>query len=397
MTGPKESLVVPSLGESIVEATVSRWLKETGSMVTMDDPLVELETDKVTLEVNAPYDGVLQEIVTPEGDTVKVGDVLGHIEKKQAPSGDTSPPPEPPKDDKKTSETQTEILSPAASKLTKDNELDPGKIKGTGKDGRITKEDVITFLNLPNTTQLDTAAPSKAEPKGSENRVPMSRLRRTVAKRLKDVQNTAAILTTFNDINMQPVMDLRKRYQDRFLQRHDVKIGFMSFFIKAAVAALKEFPAVNAEIQDQDILYKDYQNISIAVSAPQGLVVPVLRDTQAKTFADIEKEIIAFSKKAKNNTLSMEDMAGGTFTITNGGVFGSMMSTPILNPPQSAILGLHKIEKRPVVIDDEIVIRPMMYVALSYDHRIIDGREAVLFLSRIKDCIEDPDRMLIDV
>lgn len=402
-------ILVPTLGESVSEATVAQWLKKEGEAVSADEPIVELETDKVTLEVNAPEAGVISSIIVQEGENVEVGALLGEIGGEGA-ANDTAkleakPEPAP------TPAAQAEVapakddskLSPAVLKLVNDNNLDPEKIPATGKDGRLTKEDVINFIDgqAPKAPQPapKVSAPSPAvDNTQREERVRMTRLRQAIAKRLKGAQETAAILTTFNEVDMTAIMKLRKEYQDNFVKKHDVKLGFMSFFVKAAVQALKEFPAVNAEIDGGDIIYKNYYDIGIAVSTPQGLVVPVIRDCDQKNMANIEKDIIDVGSRARDGKITMEDMQGGTFTITNGGVFGSLMATPILNAPQSAILGMHKIQQRPMVMPDgSIEARPMMYIALSYDHRIIDGRESVSFLVRIKEALEDPQRLLLNI
>ncbi len=416
-------IVVPTLGESVSEATVAQWLKSEGDVVKADEPIVELETDKVTLEVNAPADGVIVSITVGEGETVEVGAILGELgiggaavandAKKAAPKAAEAAKVEA-KDEKPAAPagvaSDDAKLSPAVRKLINDNNLDASKIPATGKDGRITKEDVSKYLesgasapansssaSAPARQPAAPAAPRETGPR--EERVRMTKLRQVIAKRLKEAQDTAAMLTTFNEVDMQPIMDLRAQYQDAFVKKHGVKLGFMSFFVKAAINALKEFPAVNAEIDGTDIIYKNYYNIGVAVSTPQGLVVPVIRDADQKSMADIEKEIIDLGARARDGKLSMDEMQGGTYTITNGGVFGSMMSTPILNRPQSAILGMHNIVKRPVVCEKTgaVVVRPMMYLAQSYDHRIIDGRESVGSLLRIKQAIEDPSRLILDV
>jgi 2-oxoglutarate dehydrogenase E2 component (dihydrolipoamide succinyltransferase) len=408
---------VPALGESVSEAIIAKWLKAEGDSVARDEPLVELETDKVTLEVNAPEDGVLQSIDAKEGDTVEVGALLGSLGagsgtavKKEDKKAVSDKPVDQPKAASSTSETKTDAaasLSPAVRKMINDNNLDASAINGTGKDGRITKEDVQKFLDSGSTSSAQESKPTNTsqptpsaprETKAREERVRMSKLRQTIANRLKEAQSEAAILTTFNEIDMGPFMELRKLYKDKFEKKHGVKLGFMSIFVKAATQALKEFPSVNAEIDGTDILYKNYYDIGVAVSTPQGLVVPNVRDADQKSFAEIEKNIGDLAARARDGKLSMDEMMGGTFTITNGGVFGSMMSTPILNRPQSAILGMHKTQMRPMVMPDgSIEARPMMYVALSYDHRIVDGRESVSFLVRIKEALEDPARLLIEI
>ena len=401
-------ILVPTLGESVTEATVVQWLKQPGEAVAVDDPLVELETDKVTLEINASAAGVLAEVIAAVDENVEVGALLGRIAEgeaaKTAPS--QAAPAKSPAPAAKPAEAAA--LSPAVRKLIEDNKLDPAAIAGTGKDGRITKEDVLAAIEKPAPAapaaappvSAPTPAPSPApvaEAGAREERVRMTRLRKRIAERLKEAQNTAAMLTTFNEADMSAVMALRKQYRDSFEKRHGVRLGFMSFFIKAAVAALKELPAVNGEIDGDEIVYKNHYDIGIAVGTPQGLVVPVIRDADRLGFAEIEKTMGELGRKARDRKLSIDEMSGGTFTITNGGVYGSLMSTPILNPPQSGILGMHKIQDRAMVVGGEVRVCPMMYLALSYDHRIVDGREAVTFLVRIKDYIEDPRRLLIDM
>jgi 2-oxoglutarate dehydrogenase E2 component (dihydrolipoamide succinyltransferase) len=409
---------VPPLGESVTEATVSKWFKAEGDAVALDEPLVELETDKVALEVNASAAGALSKIIAKEGQTVEVGAILGEIEEgasgaKPAPKKEEAkkaeakpePKPEPKKEEAKPAAPEAEaksaegVQSPAARRVIEEKNLDASAIQGTGKDGRITKEDAVAATQAkPAPTAKPAPQPSAPRPASErEERVPMTRLRKRIAERLKAAQNTAAMLTTFNEVDMSVVMDLRGEHKDIFEKKHGVKLGFMSFFVKACVNALKELPAVNAEIDGDDIVYKNHYDIGIAVSAPNGLVVPVVRDCDAKGFADIEKEINGLGVKARDGHLALGDLQGGTFTITNGGVFGSLMSTPIINPPQSAILGMHAIKKRPIAVGDEIKIRPMMYLALSYDHRLIDGREAVTFLVRVKEAIEEPQRLLLDI
>ena len=403
-------IVVPTLGESVSEATVAQWLKKEGEAVKADEPIVELETDKVTLEVNAPADGVIAKVTVGEGETVEVGAILGQLE-EGAVANDTPKKAEAKSETKEVKEekpaasgsAEAAPMSPAVRKMIGDHNLDASKIKGTGKDGRITKEDVQQHIGskesapTPDTSSVATAtAPKDMGPR--EERVRMTKLRKVIASRLKEAQNTAAMLTTFNEVDMQPVMDLRKQYQDQFVKKHGIKLGFMSFFVKAAINALKEFPAVNAEIQGDEIVYKNYYDIGVAVSTPQGLVVPVLRGADQMSMAEIEAKIVDLGTRAREGKLSMDEMTGGTFTITNGGIFGSMLSTPILNTPQSGILGMHNIVQRPVVMPNgEIKARPMMYLAMSYDHRIIDGREAVSSLVRIKEAIEDPQRLVLDV
>ena len=407
---------VPTLGESVSEATVARWLKQAGDAVAVDEPLVELETDKVTLEVNAPVAGMLGDIIAAEGATVGVGALLGSITEgaagkaaakpangaaKAVPAAvapvKAAPAPAP-------AQGSADALAksgPAARKLAEETKIDPSNIAGTGKDGRITKGDVLAAAASPQPVAARPAAPavpSGPRPRAErEERVRMTRLRQRIAERLKEAQNTAAMLTTFNEVDMTNILAVRSAYKEQFEKKHGVKLGFMSFFAKAAIAALKEIPAVNAEIDGTDIVYKNYYDIGIAVSTPTGLIVPVVRDADQKGFAAIEKEIGDLGARARDGKLAIEDLQGGTFTITNGGVFGSLMSTPILNPPQSGILGMHKTMDRPIAVNGKVEIRPMMYVALSYDHRLVDGREAVTFLVRVKEAIEDPQRLLLDL
>ena len=406
---------VPTLGESVSEATVGQWLKKPGEAVALDEPIVSLETDKVAVEVPAPAAGVLGALVANEGDTVSVGALLALIEDGVAAAGAQAPAPrteapvapasasEAPAVAPAAASSEATALSPAVRRAVLEYGIDPSTVKGTGKDGRLTKEDVMTAAAAKQASPAPVAtAPASAAIAApvagrNEERVKMTRLRQTIAKRLKSAQETAALLTTFNDVDMTAVMEARVKYKDVFEKKHGVKLGLMSFFAKASVLALKDIPSVNAQIQGDEIVYFDYVDISVAVSAPNGLVVPVVRDVDKMSFADIEKSIADYGKKARDGALTMADMAGGTFTISNGGVFGGLMSTPIINPPQSAVLGLHRIEDRPVVRNGEIVIRPMMYIALSYDHRIIDGREAVTALKTIKEAIEDPTRLLIDL
>jgi 2-oxoglutarate dehydrogenase E2 component (dihydrolipoamide succinyltransferase) len=403
---------VPALGESVTEATVAKWLKKVGDSVAVDDPLVELETDKVTLEVNATVAGTITEIAAAEGANVGVGGVLGMIGEagaKSAASPAAKPTPEkaaaPAVKNEAPAKAASPLLErsgPAVRRLVAENKLDPGTIAATGKDGRLTKGDVMAQLDrAPAPAAMPPAAAVSAKPPRRpderEQRVRMTRLRKRIAERLKEAQNTAAMLTTFNEVDMSAVLALRERYRDSFEKKHGVRLGFMSFFVKACIVALKELPAANGEIDGDDIVYKNYYDIGVAVGTAQGLVVPVLRDADARSFADVEKTIADLGKRARDGKLTLDELSGGTFTITNGGVYGSLMSTPILNPPQSAILGMHKIDKRAVVINDKIEIRPMMYLALSYDHRIVDGREAVTFLVRVKECIEDPQRILLDM
>ncbi|MCY3755703.1 MAG: 2-oxoglutarate dehydrogenase complex dihydrolipoyllysine-residue succinyltransferase [Alphaproteobacteria bacterium] len=395
---------VPQLGESISEATVARWMKAPGDAVEADEPLVELETDKVTVEVPAPRTGVLEEILAGEGEEVEVGAVLGRMAAGAAPARAV---PAPKAREPAAAPADAPPLSPAARKLLADNALAPEAVAGTGKDGRITKGDVLAHLESAAAPPLAAApAPAPAAPTAPraprpdhprEERVRMSRLRRRIAERLKDAQNTAAMLTTFNEADMSGVVALRRRYRDQFETRHGVRLGFMSFFVKACIGALKEIPAVNAEIDGEDVIYKNHYDIGVAVGTAQGLVVPVLKDADAMSFAEVERSIADLGARARDGKLSMDDLTGGTFTISNGGVYGSLMSAPILNPPQSGILGMHKIEDRPVAVDGKVEIRPMMYLALSYDHRIIDGSESVTFLVRVKEAIENPERLLLDV
>jgi 2-oxoglutarate dehydrogenase E2 component (dihydrolipoamide succinyltransferase) len=429
---------VPALGESITEGTLAEWLKKPGEAVKADEPIASLETDKVSVEVPSPIAGVLTEQLVKEGDTVAVGAAIARID-EGATAGAAAPAPavaaaeestnpagagETPalKGDSTAPVAQEEegddhvtTLSPAVRRAVLEYHVDPTKIKGTGKDGRLTKDDVIAAAEAQKKGTPAQAGAQEAQPSGQaavppsapgprpspgdrkEERVKMSRLRQTIAKRLKDAQNTAAMLTTFNDVDMSAVIEARSRYKDLFEKKHGIRLGFMAFFVKACALAAKDVPSVNASLEGDEIVYRDYLDVSIAVSAPKGLVVPVVRNADRMTFAEIEQTIAAYGKKAKEGTLTVEEMQGGTFTISNGGVFGSLLSTPIINPPQSAVLGMHRIEQRPVVLDGQIVARPMMYLALSYDHRIIDGREAVTFLVRVKEAIEDPTRLLIDL
>jgi len=397
-------VIVPTLGESIAEATLGQWLKKPGDAVAADEPIASLETDKVAVEVTAPVAGVMGAQVVSEGATVNVGAVIGVIDtgigvaSTSAPVASAVPAPAALAED-----AGDLTLSPSVRRLVLEHGLDPTKIKGTGKDGRLTKDDVLAAVSSASPAALAESVASvqpishSAKSARGEERVRMTRLRQTVAKRLKEAQNTAAMLTTFNDVDMTAVMEARSKYKDLFEKKHGVRLGFMGFFTKAVCMALRDIPAVNGSIEGDEIVYRNYADISVAVSAPNGLVVPVIRDAQDMSVADIERIIGDFGARAKDGSLTMEDMKGGTFTISNGGVFGSLMSTPIINPPQSAVLGLHRIEDRPVVRDGQIVIRPMMYLALSYDHRLIDGREAVTFLVAVKNAIEDPTRLLIDL
>jgi 2-oxoglutarate dehydrogenase E2 component (dihydrolipoamide succinyltransferase) len=398
---------VPALPESVADATILDWHRKVGHGVSRDDNLVDLETDKVVLEVPAPVDGVLTEILFHAGDSVETGQVLAIIdENATAPAVEkiTSPEQQSLATEKRAT-VENQILTPAVRRLVKELDLDPQQIPGSGKNGRILKADVMKFLDqqeVDETSQELQALRSDeadTQPQGErvEQRVPMTRLRARVAERLLEAQQNAAILTTFNEVDLQQIMALRSKYQEKFEKAHAVRLGFMSFFIKACVKALKKFPAVNASVDGNDIIYHGYFDIGIAVGSPRGLVVPVLRDADQSSFAELEKRIREYGQKAVDGNISYEDLSGGTFTISNGGVYGSMLSTPILNPPQSAILGMHNIQQRPVVVDGEIVIRPMMYLALSYDHRIIDGREAVQFLVNIKESLEDPAAMLLQL
>ncbi len=393
---------VPALGESVAEATIGEWLKQPGEAVAVDDPIASLETDKVAIEVTATIAGVMGQQLVKVGDNVLVGAVIATIE--AGGGGAVAPAPlasAPASAAVPAESADVAALSPSVRRAVLEHGIDPASVKGSGKDGRLTKEDVVAAAQAKNAAPLPAAAASAPPPPATgnrhEERIKMTRLRQTVARRLKEAQETAALLTTFNDVDMSAVIAARDRYKELFEKKHGVRLGFMGFFAKAACLALKDVPSVNAQIQGDEIVYHDYIDISVAVSAPNGLVVPVVRDCQDMSFAGIEKAIAAFGKKAKEGTMTMEDMKGGTFTISNGGVFGSLMSTPIINPPQSAVLGLHRIEDRAVVRDGEIVIRPMMYLALSYDHRLIDGREAVTALKIIKEAIEDPTRLLIDL
>jgi 2-oxoglutarate dehydrogenase E2 component (dihydrolipoamide succinyltransferase) len=433
---------VPALGESITEGTLAQWLKKPGEAVAADEPIASLETDKVSVEVPSPVAGVLTEQLVNEGDNVEVGAVIARIDEKAtagaavaaAPKSDqvaaaatTNPAgagetpalrgdSAAPVAELEREEDHITTLSPAVRRAVLEYHVDPSKIQGTGKDGRLTKDDVIAAAEGRTTAKAGVQAPEAKAPapevklsapgprpspgyvaERKEERVKMTRLRQTVARRLKEAQNTAAMLTTFNDVDMSAVIGARARYKDLFEKKHGIRLGFMAFFVKACALAAKDIPAVNASIEGDEIVYHDYLDVSVAVSAPKGLVVPVVRNADRLSFADIEKTIADFGKRAKEGTLGMEDMQGGTFTISNGGVFGSLLSTPIINPPQSAVLGMHRIEERPVVVDGQIVARPMMYLALSYDHRLIDGREAVTFLVRVKEAIEDPTRLLIDL
>jgi 2-oxoglutarate dehydrogenase E2 component (dihydrolipoamide succinyltransferase) len=421
---------VPTLGESVSEATIGRWFKKPGDPVKADEPVLELETDKVTLEVNAPAAGTLGDIVAKDGDTVNPGAVLGSIveggagtgpaagakpaeAQKPAPApaapggmigkggtaagygshGEAAPP---------AAARAVQDHGPAVARLARESGVSPASVAASGRDGRATKGDMLTAIaggaaRAPAPQPVAMRAPSAPDDASREERVRMTKLRQTIARRLKDAQNTAAMLTTFNDVDMSAVMELRKTYRDTFEKKHGVKLGFMGFFVKACVQALKELPAVNAEIDGPDIVYKNYYHVGIAVGTEKGLVVPVVRDADRMSIAEVEKKITEFGKRARDGQLTIEEMQGGTFTITNGGIYGSLMSTPILNAPQSGILGMHRIEDRPVVLKGQVVVRPMMYLALSYDHRIVDGREAVTFLVRVKEALEDPARLVLDL
>jgi 2-oxoglutarate dehydrogenase E2 component (dihydrolipoamide succinyltransferase) len=426
---------VPTLGESITEATIGQWLKKPGDAVALDEPIASLETDKVSVEVNSPVAGTLSEQLAKEGDTVEVGAIIARVGEGAAQAASSPAASAPPADvagtpvnpsgagenvePREGAATDASLtLSPAVRRAVLEHHVDPSSIKGSGKDGRITKDDVIAAAGAKTSSapaqagaQVEARRPTETAPASApasagaqaaagqrtEERVKMSRLRQTIAARLKDAQNTAALLTTFNDVDMTEVIAARARYKDLFEKKHGIRLGFMSFFVKAAALAARDVPSVNARLEGDEIVYANYLDVSVAVSAPKGLVVPVIRSADAMSFAEIETAIAEFGRKAKAGTLSIDEMKGGTFTISNGGVFGSLLSTPIINPPQSAVLGLHRIEERPVVKDGQIVARPMMYLALSYDHRLVDGREAVTFLVRIKEAIEDPTRLLIDL
>ncbi|MFZ5737864.1 MAG: 2-oxoglutarate dehydrogenase complex dihydrolipoyllysine-residue succinyltransferase [Pseudomonadota bacterium] len=413
---------VPTLGESVTEATIGRWFKKPGEAVAVDEPLVELETDKVTIEVPAPSAGTLGEIVAKDGETVAVGALLGQITdgaasakpaaaapaKPAAPAAAPAPaaPAAPAAAPAAKAPPSDAPLAPSVRRLSAESGVDASTVPGSGKDGRVTKGDMLaaiekaasapTPVNQP-AAAVQVRAPSPADDAAREERVKMTRLRQTIARRLKEVQNTAAMLTTFNEVDMTNVMALRAQYKDVFEKKHGAKLGFMGFFTKACVQALKDIPAVNAEIDGTDLIYKNYYHVGVAVGTDKGLVVPVVRDCDTKSIADIEKSIVDYGKRARDGQLKIEEMQGGTFTITNGGIYGSLMSTPILNAPQSGILGMHKIQERPVVVGGKIEVRPMMYLALSYDHRVIDGKEAVTFLVRVKESLEDPARLVLDL
>ncbi|RDE09607.1 2-oxoglutarate dehydrogenase complex dihydrolipoyllysine-residue succinyltransferase [Pelagibacterium lacus] len=416
---------VPTLGESVTEATIGQWFKKAGDSVSADEPIVELETDKVTIEVPAPVSGVLEAISVNEGDTVEVGALIAVIaagaagaKAEEAPRPQAAQPAPTSHQEEMAVEAaaararadkagvSTMPPAPSAAKMMAEKGIEPASVEGSGKRGQVLKEDVLKAIDTGSAPAALAAAPaapaqvrapSSAEDGSREERVKMTRLRQTIARRLKDAQNTAAMLTTFNEVDMKPVMDLRSAYKDLFEKKHGVKLGFMGFFTKAVVHALKEVPAVNAEVDGTDIIYKNFAHIGVAVGTEKGLVVPVVRDADQMTIAEIEKDVARLGKAARDGALSMADMQGGTFTISNGGVYGSLMSTPILNAPQSGILGMHKIQERPVVVNGQVVVRPMMYLALSYDHRIVDGKEAVTFLVRVKESLEDPQRLVLDL
>ena len=408
---------VPTLGESVTEATIGKWFKKAGEAVAVDEPLVELETDKVTIEVPAPAAGVLSEIAAKDGETVAVGAILGQIKEGAgaAPAAKAALAAAPPPAAKSApapvaapaaAKVVDAPLAPSVRKLSAETGLDAATVPGTGKDGRVTKGDMLAAIEraaaqptpvAQSAAAVQVRAPSPADDAAREERVRMTRLRQTIAKRLKDAQNTAAMLTTFNEVDMSHVMALRTQYRDLFEKKHGTKLGFMGFFVRACVQALKEIPAVNAEIDGADIIYKNYYHIGIAVGTERGLVVPVVRDCDQKSLAEIEKAISDFGHRARDGALKIDEMQGGTFTITNGGIYGSLMSTPILNAPQSGILGMHKIQERPMVIGGKVEVRPMMYLALSYDHRLVDGREAVTFLVRVKESLEEPARLVLDL
>jgi 2-oxoglutarate dehydrogenase E2 component (dihydrolipoamide succinyltransferase) len=407
---------VPTLGESVTEATIGKWFKKPGDPVAVDEPLVELETDKVTIEVPAPAAGVLSDIAAKDGDTVAVGALLGRITDGASAAAAAKPAAAPPVAAKPAQPApapaapkpvQPEApVAPSVRRLSTESGVDATTVPGSGKDGRVTKGDMLAAIERAAAAPTPVAqpaaavqvrAPSPADDAAREERVKMTRLRQTIARRLKEAQNTAAMLTTFNEVDMSHVMAMRNQYKDAFEKKHGVKLGFMGFFVRACVQALKEIPAVNAEIDGAELIYKNYYHIGVAVGTEKGLVVPVVRDCDIKSLAEIEKEIAGFGRRARDGALKIEEMQGGTFTISNGGVYGSLMSTPILNAPQSGILGMHKIQERPVVVGGKIEVRPMMYLALSYDHRVVDGQQAVTFLVRVKECLEDPARLVLDL
>ncbi|HAQ34812.1 MAG: dihydrolipoyllysine-residue succinyltransferase [Maricaulis sp.] len=409
-SGSTVEATIPEMGESVAEGTVGAWLVDAGAAVKKDQALVEIETDKVAVEVPCPADGILAERLADEGDTVAPGDVIARIRTGGASEAD-APAEEAAPDDAGSGEAEEDVKAmPSAARMAEEKNVDLNSVEGSGKDGRVTKGDVMkaseSGASAPASGEAKRepapakAAPAKSPPRDTgprEERVKMTRLRQTIARRLKEAQDTAAMLTTFNEADMSAIMSMRKTHQDAFVEKHGVKLGFMSFFVKACVNALKEIPAVNAEIDGEDIIYKNYYDIGVAVSTERGLVVPVLRDCDTKSLADIEKEIIDLGRRARDGKLGIDDMQGATFTVSNGGIFGSLLSTPILNAPQSGILGMHKIQERPVAEKGQVVVRPMMYLALSYDHRIVDGREAVTFLVKVKDALEDPARLVLDL
>jgi 2-oxoglutarate dehydrogenase E2 component (dihydrolipoamide succinyltransferase) len=391
-----KQIIIPALGESISEATIAKWYKKPGESVKIDEVLLEVETEKVTMEVCAPCSGIVELILKQENEIVGVGEIVGNI--KEGAFADSAPKaPEPSASAASSYAIQDQQLAPSVRKIVAENNLQPNGIAGSGKDGRITKGDALNALESKPAVIQPVSIPAVSTSSAQVERVRMSRLRKTIAQRLKDSQNTAAILTTFNEVDMSKVMELRKKYKDEFEKRHQTKLGFMSFFVKAVVKSLQEIPAVNAEIDGDDIVYKNYYDIGVAVGTDQGLVVPVLRGAENLSFAEIEIEIAKLGKKAKEGKLTMAELTGGTFSISNGGTYGSLLSTPIINPPQSGILGMHKIQERAMVVNGKIEILPMMYLALSYDHRLIDGKEAVTFLVKVKEAIEDPERLLFDL
>lgn len=415
-----EDIVIPQMGESVAEGSIGTWLKQVGDAVAQDEPIVEVETDKVAMEVPSPVAGVLVEQLVAEGDTVEIGALIARVDTEgkataapapaPAAAPEAAPVPAPaaaapqapapaPAPTPASAPQELMPMSPAVRRMVEDYNLDASSITGTGKDGRLTKGDVMKAIESGSARTLGApAVAAAAAPSGPrEERVKMTRMRKRIAERLKDAQNTAAMLTTYNEVDMTAVMEARARYKDMFAKKHGIKLGFMSFFSKACCLALKEVPSVNASIEGEEIVYHNYANIGVAVSAPNGLVVPVLKDAQDMSFADTELGIAGYGRKARDGKLTIDDMQGGTFTISNGGIFGSLMSSPIINPPQSAILGMHKIQERPMAVGGQVVIRPMMYLALSYDHRLIDGREAVTFLVRVKEALEDPTRLLLDM
>ena len=405
-SGAVTDVQVPTMGESVAEGTIASFAKKVGDSVKKDETLAEIETDKVALEVPSPADGVIVEWLVKEGDSVTPGSVIVRIggaraapsKSAEAPSKPDTPKADTPKTDAKPAATGDRPVSPSVRRISTEAGVDPSEIPGTGRDGRATKADAMAYVNQPKASAMaDTQTRPPRETGPRDERVRMTRLRQTIARRLKEAQDTAAMLTTFNDVDMSSVMDLRKKHQEAFVAKHGIKLGFMSFFVKACVNALKEVPAVNAEIDGQDVIYKNYYDVGVAVGTDKGLVVPVVRGADEMSLADIEKEIASLGKKARDGNLTIADLQGGTFTISNGGIYGSLMSTPILNPPQSGVLGMHRIEDRPIVRGGQIIIKPMMYLALSYDHRIVDGKEAVTFLVRIKEALEDPERMLLEV